>query len=147
MQWDRTSLLSSVGSANPVNFTTPGGAKSADIVVHDTQVYQSIYGFGGSLSAYSTHANTHHTHNSVADSAALTLNNLKVFYIAGYRGQCLITGEQNRNSNNYWNLLRYLFDPTDGANAAGLSYVRVPLGASDFSAGREFARILSETYN
>ncbi len=29
----------------------------------------------------------------------------------------------------------YLFDTTDGANAAGLSYVRVPLGASDFSAG------------
>ncbi|KAI5827850.1 glycoside hydrolase family 30 protein [Schizophyllum commune Tattone D] len=101
-KWDRTSLLSSVGSANPVNFTTPGGAKSADIVVHDTQVYQSIYGFGGSLT----------------DSAALTLNNLK-----------------NRNINNYWNLLRYLFDPTDGAIAAGLSYVRVPLGASDFSAG------------
>ncbi|KAL1725970.1 glycoside hydrolase family 30 protein [Schizophyllum commune] len=100
--WDRTSLLSSVGSANPVNFTTPGGAKSADIVVHDTQVFQPIYGFGGSLT----------------DSAALTLSNLK-----------------NRNSNNYWNLLRYLFDPTDGANAAGLSYVRVPLGASDFSAG------------
>ena len=147
MQWDRTSLLSSVGSANPVDFTSPGGAKSADIVVHDTQIYQPIYGFGGSLSTCFSHESMPNTHGLTADSAALTLNNLKVFYIAGYRGQCLITGEQNRNSNNYWNLLRYLFDPTDGANAAGLSYVRVPLGASDFSAGREFARILSETYN
>ena len=35
-----------------MNFTTPGGAKSADIVVHDNQFYQSIYGFGGSLSTY-----------------------------------------------------------------------------------------------
>ncbi|EEB95837.1 hypothetical protein MPER_05133 [Moniliophthora perniciosa FA553] len=42
---------------------------------------------------------------SLTDSAALTLNNLK-----------------SRNSNNYWNLLRYMFDATDGANAAGLSY-------------------------
>lgn len=25
---------------------------------------------------------------------------------------------------------------TDGANAAGLSYIRVPLGSSDFSANR-----------
>lgn len=54
---------------------------------------------------------------TLTDSAALTLNNLK-----------------SRNSNNYWNLLRYMFDTTDGANAAGLSYVRVPIGASDFSA-------------
>ncbi|KAJ8503103.1 hypothetical protein ONZ45_g11150 [Pleurotus djamor] len=40
----------------------------------------------------------------------------------------------NRNPTNYQNLLRYLFTPTDGANAAGLSYIRVPIGASDFSA-------------
>ncbi len=33
--------------------------------------------------------------------------------------------------------MKYLFDPTDGANAAGLNYIRVPLGASDFSASRE----------
>ncbi|TRM58245.1 glycoside hydrolase family 30 protein, partial [Schizophyllum amplum] len=110
--WDRSALLSSVGGNVPVNFTTPGAIGSADIVVNDGQVYQSIYGFGGSLS----------------DSAALTLNNLK-----------------SKNSNNYWNLLRYMFDTTDGANSAGLkigdirihrvTYVRVPLGASDFSAG------------
>ncbi|KAK7021386.1 hypothetical protein VNI00_017378 [Paramarasmius palmivorus] len=54
---------------------------------------------------------------TLTDSAALTLSNLK-----------------SRNSNNYWNVLRYMFDTTDGANAAGLSYIRVPIGASDFSA-------------
>ncbi|KJA27047.1 glycoside hydrolase family 30 protein [Hypholoma sublateritium FD-334 SS-4] len=31
-------------------------------------------------------------------------------------------------------ILRYMFTATDGANAAGLNYIRVPLGASDFSA-------------
>lgn len=100
-KWDRTALFTSVGSNPPINFTSPNVIGSADIVVDDETTYQSIYGFGGSLT----------------DSAALTLNNMK-----------------SANSNNYWKLLRYLFDPTDGANAAGLSYVRVPLGASDFSA-------------
>ncbi|KAF9531517.1 glucan endo-1,6-beta-glucosidase [Crepidotus variabilis] len=55
---------------------------------------------------------------SLTDSSALTLNNLK-----------------SKNSANYWNLLGYMFSPTDGANAAGLNYIRVPIGASDFSAG------------
>ncbi|KAJ4466252.1 glycoside hydrolase [Lentinula aciculospora] len=53
---------------------------------------------------------------SLTDSAALTLKNLKT-----------------ANSGNYWNLLNYMFNPTDGVDAAGLSYVRVPIGASDFS--------------
>ncbi|KAJ7875298.1 glycoside hydrolase [Mycena olivaceomarginata] len=35
---------------------------------------------------------------------------------------------------NYFALLNYMFSPTDGANAAGINYIRVPLGASDFSA-------------
>lgn len=30
-----------------------------------------------------------------------------------------------------------MFDPTYGANAAGLNYIRVPIGASDFSASSE----------
>ncbi|KAF8896227.1 glycoside hydrolase family 30 protein [Infundibulicybe gibba] len=55
---------------------------------------------------------------SLTDSAALTLSNLKA-----------------RNAANYWSLLGYTFSPTDGANAAGLNYIRVPIGASDFSAG------------
>ncbi|KAH9889777.1 glycoside hydrolase [Cubamyces lactineus] len=54
---------------------------------------------------------------SLTDSSALILSNLK-----------------SQNSNNYWSILNTLFDPTDGANAAGFSYLRVPLGASDFSA-------------
>ncbi|KAI0369367.1 glycoside hydrolase [Pilatotrama ljubarskyi] len=54
---------------------------------------------------------------TLTDSSALILNNLK-----------------SQNSNNYWSILNTLFDPTDGADAAGLSYIRVPLGASDFSA-------------
>ncbi|KAF8797529.1 glycoside hydrolase family 30 protein [Phlegmacium glaucopus] len=54
---------------------------------------------------------------SLTDSAALTLNKLKSI-----------------NSANYFNLLRYAFSPTDGANAAGLNYIRVSIGASDFSA-------------
>ncbi|KIY71901.1 glycoside hydrolase family 30 protein [Cylindrobasidium torrendii FP15055 ss-10] len=53
---------------------------------------------------------------TLSDSGAQVLNNLK-----------------STNSNNYWALLRYLFDTTEGANAAGLSYLRVTLAASDFS--------------
>ncbi|EEB89682.1 hypothetical protein MPER_12194 [Moniliophthora perniciosa FA553] len=54
--------------------------------------------------------------SSLTDNSAMLMNNLK-----------------QRNSGNYWNMLNYLFSPTDGANAAGLTYIRVPLGASDFS--------------
>ncbi|KAF9448810.1 glycoside hydrolase family 30 protein [Macrolepiota fuliginosa MF-IS2] len=103
--WDRAKLFTSVGpnsaGTSPINFATPGAIGDADISVNDNSVFQTIAGFGGSLT----------------DSAALTLNNLK-----------------SRNSANYWSLLGYMFDPTDGANAAGLNYIRVPIGASDFSA-------------
>lgn len=53
---------------------------------------------------------------SLTDSSAFVLNNLKI-----------------SKPDNYWKLLNYLFDPTDKAQAAGLTYLRVPLGASDFS--------------
>ncbi|KAJ7873048.1 glycoside hydrolase [Mycena olivaceomarginata] len=75
---------------------------SADIDVDDTQTFQSVWGFGGTLT----------------DSSALILSNMKV---------C-------EKSGNYFALLNYMFSPTDGANAAGINYIRVPLGASDFSA-------------
>ncbi|RXW16993.1 hypothetical protein EST38_g8860, partial [Candolleomyces aberdarensis] len=55
-------------------------------------------------------------HGQAADSSAQLLSNMKT-----------------RNSRSYWEMLNYLFSPVEGANAAGLSYVRVPLGASDFS--------------
>ncbi|OJT15176.1 Endo-1,6-beta-D-glucanase [Trametes pubescens] len=54
---------------------------------------------------------------SLTDSSALLLSKLK-----------------DKNAGNYWSLLGKLFDPTNGANAAGFTYLRVPLGASDFSA-------------
>ncbi|KAH8104653.1 glycoside hydrolase [Cristinia sonorae] len=54
---------------------------------------------------------------SLTDSSAQLLNNLK-----------------NANSGQYNALLQKLFSPTDGQPNAGLSYLRVPLGASDFSA-------------
>ncbi|KAF9047180.1 glucan endo-1,6-beta-glucosidase [Hymenopellis radicata] len=100
--WDRSKLFTSLKPSTPINFVSPSVIGSADIVVDDSSTFQTVAGFGGSLT----------------DSAALLLNNLK-----------------STNSPNYWDLLNYLFDTTDGANAAGLSYVRVPLGASDFSAG------------
>ncbi|KIY48613.1 glycoside hydrolase [Fistulina hepatica ATCC 64428] len=53
---------------------------------------------------------------SLTDSSALLLYDLK-----------------NTDSTEYWDLLYYLFCPTDGEDAAGLSWIRVPLGASDFS--------------
>ncbi|KAJ7896681.1 glycoside hydrolase [Mycena olivaceomarginata] len=99
--WDRSKLFSSVGSSPPINFVKPGPAASADIVVSDSTKYQTIVGFGGTLT----------------DSSALTLSNLKA-----------------KNSGNYWSILTRMFSPQDGANAAGLSYLRVPIGASDFSA-------------
>ncbi|KAE9396925.1 glycoside hydrolase family 30 protein [Gymnopus androsaceus JB14] len=54
---------------------------------------------------------------SLTDSSATVLSNLK-----------------SSNAGQYNALLNTLFDPTDGANAAGFSYVRIPIGASDFSA-------------
>ncbi|KAF9235917.1 glycoside hydrolase family 30 protein [Melanogaster broomeanus] len=86
---------------DPINFVSPGAIGSADIVIDDSSVYQTIYGFGASLT----------------DSSAQLMNNLK-----------------SQNPDSYWQLLDYLFNITDGADSAGFSYIRVPLGASDFSA-------------
>ncbi|KAJ8580232.1 glycoside hydrolase family 30 protein, partial [Rhizopogon salebrosus TDB-379] len=96
--YDRGMLLTY--SQPTINFVT-SGTSGSDIVVDDSSVHQTVYGFGASLT----------------DSSAELLNNLKV-----------------QNSGSYWQLMEYLFDATDGANSAGFSYIRVPLGASDFSA-------------
>ncbi|EJT98624.1 glycoside hydrolase [Dacryopinax primogenitus] len=53
---------------------------------------------------------------ALTDSAAYILSQLK-----------------ETNSDNYWTLLDTLFDPTDGAATAALTFLRIPLGASDFS--------------
>ncbi|KAJ6504441.1 glycoside hydrolase family 30 protein [Mycena vulgaris] len=99
--WDRSKLFTSLSPSSPVNFVKPGPTASADIIITDSTKYQSIIGFGGTLT----------------DSSALILNNLKA-----------------RNSGNYWNVLQQMFSPDDGSDGAGLSYLRVPIGATDFSA-------------
>ncbi|KAG1816364.1 glycoside hydrolase family 30 protein [Suillus subaureus] len=100
--WDRDMLFTySQPTPDPINFVTPGAIGSADIAVDDSSVYQTVYGFGASLT----------------DSSAELLNNLKV-----------------QNAGGYWQLMDYLFNATDAANSAGFSYIRVPLGATDFSA-------------
>ncbi|KAF8890712.1 glycoside hydrolase superfamily [Infundibulicybe gibba] len=103
--WDRAELFTSLEPKNPINFISPSVIGSADIDVDDTATFQSVWGFGGSLSELIHERVAHWSHQI----------------------------EQAKNQNNYWELINYLFSPTDGANAAGLSYLRVPLGASDFS--------------
>ncbi|TFK47118.1 glycoside hydrolase family 30 protein [Heliocybe sulcata] len=98
--WDRSSLFTYSQPSSPINFGTPGATGQADIVVDDSQTYQTVIGFGASLT----------------DSSALLMSELK-----------------SSNSAQYWSLLGYLFDPTDGAQSAGFTFLRVPLGASDFS--------------
>ncbi|KAG2034172.1 glycoside hydrolase family 30 protein [Suillus americanus] len=100
--WEKNMLFTYLQpTPDLINFVTPGAIGSADIVIDDSSVYQTVYGFGASLT----------------DSSAELLNNLKV-----------------QNSASYWQLMDYLFNATDGANSAGFSYIRVPLGATDFSA-------------
>lgn len=145
--WDRSSLFTytNLGS-NPINFVSPSVIGSADISVEDGSTFQTIVGLGGTLSVSQFHVfRCSRLTLHVADSAAELLNNLKT-----------------QNSNNYWALLNYLFNrksivvsmyafrrlnhrrlATDGDNAAGLSYLRVPLGASDFSANSKQCHCLS----
>ncbi|EIM84383.1 glycoside hydrolase [Stereum hirsutum FP-91666 SS1] len=99
--WDRTNLYTNISPSSPINFGSPGAIGSADIEVDDTQTFQSVWGFGGSLT----------------DSSAQLFNQLK-----------------STSSSNYNALLEAMFDRTDEAQSAGLTFIRVPLGASDFSA-------------
>jgi O-glycosyl hydrolase len=50
--WDRAKLFTSLAPSTAINFGTPGAAASADIVVTETTVYQTINGFGGTLSEF-----------------------------------------------------------------------------------------------
>ena len=73
-----------------------------------------------------------------ADSAALILHNLKVRLIVLKALPMVLTRKlQSKNLANYWNILGYMFSPTDGASAAGLNQIRIPIGASDFSSDSE----------
>ena len=49
--WDRSDLFTYTNlSPNPVNFVTPGAIGSADIIVNDGSVLQSMVGHGATLS-------------------------------------------------------------------------------------------------
>lgn len=50
--WDRSKLYTSLKPSSPINFGSPGAIGAADIDVDDTQTYQSVWGFGGSLSEH-----------------------------------------------------------------------------------------------
>ena len=141
--WDRSKLFTSLAPSSPINFMTPGPIGSADIVINDGTKFQSIAGFGATLSISrsrppSTSIHLIFSSIQLADTSALTLNNLKVcvIYRLAYQSSWRVT--KARNSGNYQNLLNYMFSPIDGANAAGLNYIRIPIGASDFSANRMF---------
>ncbi|KAI0030453.1 glycoside hydrolase [Vararia minispora EC-137] len=103
--WDRSHLYTNLKPSTPINFGSPGAIGAADIEVDDSSTFQSVWGFGGSLT----------------DSSATILSNMK-----------------SAHPTQYQQLMEALFDPTDGAQSAGLSFVRVPIGASDFSA-REYS--------
>lgn len=81
--WDRSKLFTSLALSSPINFVTPDGATgSADIVINDGIVYQSIAGFGGSLSNWLFPMFLRFLIASpVADTSALTLNDLKASVI------------------------------------------------------------------
>lgn len=70
----------------------------------------------------------------------IVVNEAKVYQpVLGFGGTFtdpsaqLLAGLKTTNSASYWSLLNYMFSPIEGANSAGLSYLRVPLGATDFS--------------
>ncbi|TEB21233.1 glycoside hydrolase [Coprinellus micaceus] len=100
--WDRSKLFTSLKPSSPINFVQPGPAGEADIVVDERSQYQTMLGFGASLT----------------DSSAHVLGNLKTRY-----------------PSNYWSVLNTVFNPSPSSDGAGLSYIRIPVGASDFSAG------------
>ncbi|KAJ7184619.1 glycoside hydrolase [Mycena filopes] len=86
-------------SSKPAAFST-SSSSSADIIIDDTTKYQTVKGFGATLT----------------DSGAQSLSKLKA-----------------ANAGAYSELLKTLFDPTLDASSAGITYLRVSLGATDFS--------------
>ena len=52
MTRDLSNPFTRVPISSPINFSTPGSAAGADIVVNDTAMYQQIDGFGASLSEF-----------------------------------------------------------------------------------------------
>lgn len=77
--WDRNMLFTYFQpTPDPINFVTPGTIGSADIVIDDSSVYQTVYGFGASLSKLGGCFSGPSVNDVVlADSSAELLNNLK----------------------------------------------------------------------
>ncbi|KAG8955840.1 hypothetical protein FRC04_006286 [Tulasnella sp. 424] len=99
--WDRASLFTYKNlSPSPINFQSGVAAGDAVINLTPDTVYQTMDGFGATLT----------------DSSAQLMYNMKT-----------------AASQNYWDLLGYLFDIGDGKQSAGFSSLRIPIGASDFS--------------
>ncbi|KAJ7142111.1 glycoside hydrolase [Mycena crocata] len=97
---DQSSLFTAVNLSQPVTFSKMSSSAVSDIVLDETTKYQTLQGFGASLT----------------DSSAQSLSQLK-----------------SKNKTAYDELLKKLFDPAFDASSAGITYLRVPLGASDFS--------------
>ncbi|KAJ7119122.1 glucan endo-1,6-beta-glucosidase [Mycena epipterygia] len=97
---NQSSLFTHLNSSNLASFANTSSA-SSDITLDETTAYQTLKGFGASLT----------------DSSAQSLSQLK-----------------STNLSAYSELLHKLFDPTFDAPSAGITYLRVSLGASDFSA-------------
>jgi hypothetical protein len=78
--WDRNILFTHFQpTPEPINFVTPGVIGSADIVIDDSSVYQTVYGFGASLSKLCRRFSGPSVDDIVpADSSVELLNNLKV---------------------------------------------------------------------
>ncbi|KAJ7438487.1 glycoside hydrolase family 30 protein, partial [Mycena latifolia] len=104
--WDRTKQLSTPAlNLTPINFTTVGPIADADITVDETAKYQSMDGFGASLT----------------DSSATLFAALKASLHA------------NPFSHFYGRYSCFTYVVSDGAYSAMSSVLRLPLGASDFS--------------
>lgn len=51
--WDRSELFTYTNLNPPINFVSPSTPGAADIVIDDSQVFQTVEGFGATLSAFS----------------------------------------------------------------------------------------------
>ena len=89
--WDRSNLFNYTNlSPNPINFKSPGAIGQADIVITDTSTYQSVWGFGASLSAYP--ALTVAMPSRLLRAAPLPLRAPRARGRAGWRLQCVMAG-------------------------------------------------------
>lgn len=50
--WNQSSLFSNVSPINPIDFKTPGTIGNADVIVDESVVYQTMAGFGATLSKW-----------------------------------------------------------------------------------------------